>query len=489
MVNKKPDYEQGPETETFNFQRRLPLLAALIASTFLTAGCLSSGSSDDTIADPVDDPVDDPVVESSFKVDFMAGAPTVTWGEVETITAFRPAQASYEYLADSDTHTGAGAFAGFGSCGDCHDTNANNPSQVGAERDEEELTPSKETVPITVQAAYDADNFYLKASWETERPGITHDIWRYDGAAWNKVSVYNEPGNEPDEAAGERFSAEDRFAAMFMPASQDVSVGASFHEAGCFATCHEDMDDMPEWPVDEPATAKYLLSGTSANGTYDTSSESNADVLAGTTASFPDMWHFRGARSAIINTVTDGYVMDSRANDDGSNFYATQDPDEVTGELEWMYDPAWMADFIAEHAPDYEGETNVSAISDDLWEALEQNAPTLVLEGPNANAVAFDAAEVNEGDIIPRRILTPQDNSRTDVNAYSAWEDGTWTVIFERARDTGNPDDHVLNPGAESYSFAFAAHQENTVHRWHHVTFPVTLGMEGSGADIEAKLN
>ncbi len=416
----------------------------------------------------------------------MTGAPTVTWGEPEVITAFRPGQASYEYL-DTGDHSGAGMLD-IMSCATCHETNANNPSQVGAERDEEELTPSKETVPITVQAAYDADNFYLKASWETVRPGITMDIWTHQNGTWVRNSSYNEPG--VTLAEGEVFSAEDRFAAMFMPASEDISTGVSFHEAGCFVTCHEDMDDMPEWPTDEPATSKYLLSGTSANGTYDTSSESNTDVLDGTTTSFPDMWHFRGARSAIINTITDGYVMDSRANDAGDNFYATNDLSDDTSDR-YMYDSEWMAAWIEANFPDYEGETNVNALPAALWDEALENAPTLVLEGPSMNAVAFDAVTANfeEGDIIPRRILTPQDNSRTDVNAYSAWEDGTWTVIFERARDTLNNDDHALNPDAENYSFAFAAHQENTVHRWHHVTFPVTLGMEGSGADIEAKQN
>ncbi|SCZ65666.1 Ethylbenzene dehydrogenase [Thiohalomonas denitrificans] len=478
MNNEKLYDALGPEVEAFPFKRRATVLAVLLASTVLTTGCLSSGSDNDPIVD--DDPIDDDDggTASAFKVDFMTGAPTVTWGEAETVTAFRPAQASYEYL-DTGDHSGAGMLTS--GCSGCHDTNANNPSQVGAERDEAALTPSEETVPITVQAAYDAENFYLKASWDTPRPGITHDLFRYDGSAWEKVSMYNEPGNEP--TGNQRFSAEDRFALMFMPASQDIGVGdISFHDGGCFTTCHEDMDDMPEWDG-STATGKYLASSSTANGDYADGSSSDAAVLDGTTDSFPDMWHFRGARSAIINTLTDGYVMDGRNNDDSPNFYHAQNPDDTTGDLEYMYDATWMEGFIADNFPDYEGETRVNALPAAVYDAIENNAPTLVTAGDNQNAVAFDAATANfeEGDYIPRRWLSEETGSRTDVKAYSAWEDGTWTVIFERPLDTGNEDDHALSgiANGEGFSFAFAAHQDNTVHRWHHVTFPITVGLNG----------
>jgi hypothetical protein len=455
------------------------MLAGFTALPFALAGCFPSSSSDS-----VTQPDDGPIVESDLRIDFMEGAPVVTWGAPFVVKAFRPGQASYEYLS-SGAHPGAVSF-GDGStfaCSTCHGSDTTIPPHSGADFDEDDPVPDVETVNITVEAAYDADNFYLRASWQAARPGVTHGIRTYRDGEWVANSTAREPDTVLEE--GEVFSAEDRFGVMFMPNSADISVGASFHTVGCFATCHADMDDMPEWNVDEEEVTKYLRSGTPALGTYGTNTESNAMVSAGTTQNFPDMWHWRGGRSAAIQTLTDGFVMDSRANDSGSNFYA----DNVFGEGGYMYDADWMAAFLEEVFPDYEGDTNVHAFPGALWDEALQNAPPLVTAGPNTNAVPFDAVTGNfqEEDILPRRVLTPQEGSRSDVAAYSEWEDGVWTVIFVRARDTGNNDDHPLAPDVENYTFAFSVFQDHTQHRWHHVTFPVTLGI--SGTNIVAASN
>ena len=470
------------------YRKGLAILC-MAALPLALAGCFPSSSSD-TTSDGGDDGDNGtpppPPVEVAFKVDYgLADYVQPQWGDAVTITAFRPGQASYEFLASNTTHTGSNSFTPGGmACSVCHAGNAGNPPQVGAVYDEEDPVPADiETVDITLQAAYDADNFYLKASWDTARPGITHGIYTYRDGAW----VVNSTALEPDTVVleeGQVYAAEDRFGIMFMPAAKDVTVGASFHTAGCFVTCHADMDDMPEWPVDEPDTPKYLLS--SGSGAYGSGTATDADVTAGTDDTFPDMWHFRGGRSAAIQTLTDGFVMASRANDDSPNFYATN----AAADGGYMYDADWMAAYIEANFPDYAGETNVHAFPADLWDEALQNAPVLVVEGDGLNAVPFDAVTGNfqEGDILPRIRLTPQTGSRTDVMAYSGWENGTWTVVFQRARDTGNPDDHALNP-ADGYTFAFSVFQEHTQHRWHHVTFPVTLGTEGSAAAIQAHFN
>jgi hypothetical protein len=461
--------------------RRGLMLAGVTALPFALAGCFPSSSSDKTTP-----PNGGPIIVSDFKVDFMEGAPEVTWGAPFVVTAFRPGQASYEYLS-SGAHPGAVSFSpgSIFACATCHAGDSTNPPQVGATFDEDPPVPDVETVNITVQAAYDADNFYLQASWQSARPGITHGIRTYRDGAWVANSTAREPDTELDE--GEVFAAEDRFGLMFMPASQNISVGASFHTVGCFATCHADMDDMPEWNEDEIEVTKYLVSGTPALGTYGTNTESNAMVSAGTTQSFPDMWHWRGGRSAAVQNLTDGFVMDSRAGDTGSNVYVDNvfavDPNGK------MYDAQWMAAYIEANFPDYEGDREVNAFPGALWAAAEDNAPPLATGGPYANAVDFDpdAANFQEGDILPRRWQRVLEDSRSDVAAYSAWEDGVWTVIFVRARDTENNDDHVLAPDVENYTFAFSVFQDHTQHRWHHVTLPVTLGI--SGTNIVAASN
>ena len=419
------------------------------------------------------------------------------WGQAKTITAFRPGQASYEYLAAGANHSGSGAFASSSThvCTSCHGSNQSRPPFVSATFDEDDPVPEMATVDITVQAAYDATKFYLKASWEAERPGLTHGIKTYRDGAWVSNSTANEPGAADELEEGEVFAAEDRFGVMFMPESKDVSTGISFHSAGCWVTCHADMDDMPEWNEDEEEVTKYLKSSSPALGQYGVSTgDSAANDAEKAAGAFPDMRHWRGGRSAGVQSLTDGYVIGNRASDSGSHNYTDNSfAEDANG---WMYDAEWMADFIAENFPGYVGETEVNAFPGALWDAALQNAPHLIVAGAGANAVPFEAdAAFPEGSIIPSRFLTPPSElaanggSRNDVHAVSGWEDGRWTVIFERALDTGNGDDHEINFAADSYTFGFAAFQDHTQHRWHHVTFPVTLGMEGTWSDIRAKFN
>ena len=70
-------------------------------------------------------------------------------------------------------------------------------------------------------------------------------------------------------------------------------------------------------------------------------------------------------------------------------------------------------------------------------------------------------------------------------NVNGTWKDGTWTVVWIRKLDTGNPaDDKILKVGG-IYSVGFAVHDDNITTRGHHVSFTITLGI-GTEADIEA---
>lgn len=460
------------------------VLAGFVALPLVIVGCFPSPSDSTSSDDGVV-----PIGTKAAAMDgWMDGVPTVTWGAPVTLKAFRPGQASYEYLSSAN-HTG-GITA---DCSVCHGSYPTRPPHNSAIRDEDEPVPDVNTVDLTVQAAYDATNFYLKANWRTPRPGIVHGLATYQSGQW----VGNSTALEPDTIElpeGKVYAAEDRFATMFMPKSEDISVGASFHRAGCFVACHEDLDDMPEWSGGE--TLKYLVSGTPALGAYGTGTESNAMVTAGTTKSFPDMWHWRGGRSAAVQTLTDGFVMDSRASDAGANPWT--DISVTAGNLTSggpingaMYKAAWMEAYLTANHPNYTGPKAINAFPGALWSAELDNAPPLIIDGPNPSAEQYSAAGVfPEGSVIPRRYLRlPAADSRNNVKAYSSWRNGTYTLILQRARTTGNNDDHVLNPDTENYTFAFAVHQGHTQHRWHHVTFPVTLGMEGSNAVIKAKAN
>ena len=81
----------------------------------------------------------------------------------------------------------------------------------------------------------------------------------------------------------------------------------------------------------------------------------------------------------------------------------------------------------------------------------------------------------------PNRVTT---GSRGDVDAYGVWSNGSWTVTFVRALDTGNPDDHAFIVGGV-HSISLAVFDDHTTSRRHYVTFPVTLGL-GVDADLTA---
>jgi hypothetical protein len=59
-----------------------------------------------------------------------------------------------------------------------------------------------------------------------------------------------------------------------------------------------------------------------------------------------------------------------------------------------------------------------------------------------------------------------------------------YTVVWRRKLDTKNPDDKAMKVG-NVYPISFAIHDDNVTTRFHHVTFPLTLGI-GVDAAIKA---
>ena len=82
--------------------------------------------------------------------------------------------------------------------------------------------------------------------------------------------------------------------------------------------------------------------------------------------------------------------------------------------------------------------------------------------------------------------------SRADAQGSAAdndqvsgtWKDGMYTVLWRRKLNTGNVDDKVLKVGSR-YTVGLAVHDDNVTTRFHHVSFPLSLGV-GVDADIRA---
>jgi hypothetical protein len=161
----------------------------------------------------------------------------------------------------------------------------------------------------------------------------------------------------------------------------------------------------------------------------------------------------------------DGYVLEYRLFDAGKGPFSWN-VDRKTMTPKYMFDIA---------------KVGVKAITvDDIGKAGKPHA--IIREN---NAVPFDPnAGWAEGDVLPGRLLSRADasGSAADSDAASGhWKDGVWTVEWARKLDTGHPeDDKILKVGGV-YNVGFAVHDDNVTTRFHHVSFPLTLGVGVDG--------
>ncbi len=399
------------------------------------------------------------------------------WDMIEStsITAFYPGQTSWQWLVSRE-HAGA-AGVGDMRCSNCHQ-----PGELGEELiepgpREPDPIPGKQPVKdVQVKAAYDNEYFYIRFQWASDRPGQTHDLWRFDGHEWQRY------GAQRPEADRENIlpSYEDRLAVIIDDQNLKASDAcqASFSKSGCFITCHNSMRQMSHEPsseqvrkhpylgregLDREDVRKYLLiTRTEQNeaGAWDKlKNREELDNLFNQ-GKFLDLWQWRAARSNPVGYAGDDFVFEYRKSDDGMQPFKTPD------EPEWMYDQSI---------------TGFKAIPESRFEEHIRDFPLIIGE----TAVKFDPeVDFQKGDILSRRVLRKPEGSAGDVTANGSYANGVWTVELRRKLDTGNPDDKILVPG-KTYNIGTGLFDDHTSNRRHYVSFVKTLGI-GVDADIRA---
>jgi len=409
---------------------------------------------------------------------------TGDWEKIpaKTVTLFYPAQSSWEFLT-STAHPGAEPLKAGTSCATCHEP-LGGAAKLGsslvkhAKLEPDPIAGKRPTVNISVKAAFDNEHIYFRFQWDSKEPGVTHTLWRYDGAKWVAWG-----GPKPDALKkGIPPSYEDRLAILIgerdaIPAYDGAKV--TFSQAGCFITCHNSMRAMPREPSRQTLNAhpywgekgrrvgdirKYLLltrTGQDEAGAWDKVKSPGELEKLKKAGKFLDLWQWRAARSNPSGHAGDDYVFEYRLFDGGKNIFTT--PNKPT----WMYDPSKMGFAAIPEA--------------DLTKMLDK-FPLVI----GRNAIPFDPkASFKEGDILPQPVLQEPSGSVADVQANGVWENARWTVDLKRKLDTGNPDDRVLEPG-KLYDIGFAVFEDKVSNRRHHVTLPpLTLGLEVD-ADIRA---
>jgi hypothetical protein len=458
-------------------------LAAPIVAIALLSGCDNNRITEPTQDDP----------DQTFVINYMDGAPTqLSWGRAVTIRAFFPEQRSWQWVIGEATagrypgrHSAAASVRSGTPCIGCHGgTGFNGEAAMGTRLvliDPEPIAGKVGYKDIRVRAAYDATHFYLRVQWASERPGITHETYRFDGTNW----IPNSRNKPAVLGPNQHFSYEDRFAVLFaernVRADPTLPASIGFETVGCWMTCHDNMRHMPEHPdvagaqqfIGQNDVRKYLLTTRSADGP-----KSTAEIAAmRASGEFLDLWQFRAARGAPVQIASDDYVLEYRNADIGgtSAFF-----DQMPADMRWMYDRS-LVGFDAIPMSEYE-------------QRIGQTP--LITDGPLKNAVPYDAnANFAAGDILPRRLLRTASGNRGDVTVYSGWNDGVWTVIFKRELVTANTtgesatDKSLELAGGAVYTLGFGVFDDFTTSRRHFVTLPFTLGSESTNATIRARAN
>lgn len=186
-----------------------------------------------------------PLLLSAFIVSPAAGAAEIDWQKIakSEVALFYPGVASWEFLNGDDHRLGGKEIKkGKKDCRHCHMSKEGGLDLKAADIaagsirmkrshnafEPEPLAGKKGFMSARVQAAYDADYAYVRVEWESR------------GAGWKKKG-------EPDRVSIQMNAAEPAFA-----------------KYGCFVTCHNDVNTMPESP-----SRKAVASNPSFNGRDD----------------------------------------------------------------------------------------------------------------------------------------------------------------------------------------------------------------------------
>jgi hypothetical protein len=404
----------------------------------------------------------------------------INWSAIKptAMTLFYPGQSSYEWVR-SPAHEGASRKVEAGAaCVSCHD-------EKGAEKElgdtlvkggRLEPTPvvgKPGSVDLNVQAAYDDKNAYLRFQWKTANPypGSEHQYLRFDGHEWKvhgfpKLDKVVQDGKQPG-------IYEDRMTIMI-----DDGKVPGFAQQGCWLTCHDGQRDMPRQFTKEEVAVNALLTAIKKSDVRkylpntrtdptDWKTGKSVDEIAKLKESgyFVDLVQWRAHRSHAVGMADDGYVLEWRLGDAGTDPFAGN-ADSKTHQPKFMWDEKKV------------GYRSITA------EQLRKGDHFLVRE---QNAVPFDATlPWKEGDMVPDYVVSRADasGSAADNNAIASWKNGVWTVVMVRPLGLQNADDKSLKAGGV-YNVGFAVHDDNITTRGHYVSFVKTLGLGAKNTKVD----
>jgi len=244
----------------------------------------------------------------SFIAPGWSDAGQVDWPRIKSVETalFYPGVSSWDFLTSDDHRLGAREIKkGKKDCRHCHldksgslDLKADDIASGSMKMkrshkpfEPEPLAGRKGVMLAGVQAAYDAENLYLRFNWLSK------------GSGWNNK------GRTPDRIS-----------------IQVNKTEPSFSKYGCFITCHKDLSTMPDAPSKREIEGNPAYSGRDEVSLYAFYARSSwADKRADADAKFRDglidlkAIEFEGGRVKS----EDGWVFDTRAWEDKPGFEGT----------------------------------------------------------------------------------------------------------------------------------------------------------------------
>lgn len=192
----------------------------------------------------------------------LAAAPD--WGKVpaKKITVFYPGASPIEWITKGTEHGGAKGLKKGESCTACHEEEVADMGKkmVTGQKIEPHVIKGKAAaIPVSVQAANDGANLYMRFSWKQPAGG------------------------------GEKMDKDNAVKLAFMLEDHKVERADL---SGCWETCHQDARTMPDGKDDKKT--KYVAGGSASGKFY--------DLL---------QW------TSKTNKGHDGYVADKRVQDGG----------------------------------------------------------------------------------------------------------------------------------------------------------------------------
>lgn len=186
------------------------------------------------------------------------------WGKVpgKKITVFYPGVSAMEWVTKGGEHSGSKGLKKGETCAGCHDEEAADIGKKIVTGEKLEPKPPKGkagSIPVTVQAAYDKENLYLRFTWKQPAGG------------------------------GEKLDKDNQVKLAVMFAGDKLPMG---DQAGCWQSCHQDARTMPNAADDKKL--KYVAGANLAGGVF-------YDLI---------QWTSKGAKH-------DGYVADKRVMEGG----------------------------------------------------------------------------------------------------------------------------------------------------------------------------